>query len=112
MVCPVTVRIRDGRYYLPETENCTVENCSFINNGKYAVCLVGGRNNSVSGNDVAFGSEEGINLINSAGNTISDNHIHHYGQVYKHIGGIVLGGTDSGAAPLIPACFVIKFPHG
>jgi parallel beta-helix repeat protein len=72
-----------------------LENCCFINIGKYALYLSGGRNNSICGNDISFGAEGGIFAIGSPGNKISDNHIHHCGQVRKHIGGIVLYGADS-----------------
>jgi len=86
----------NGTMYLQAATNCVIENCSFLNMGKYAVCIAGGKDNSVSGNDIAFSAEGGILLLNSAGNKIIDNHIHHCGQVYKHIGGILLEGSGSG----------------
>jgi len=88
-------RGNNGTIYLQTAANCVIENCHFLNIGKYAVCITGGKDNSVSGNDIAFSAEGGVLLINSADNKISDNYIHHCGQVYKHIGGIVLNGAGS-----------------
>ena len=34
-------------------------------------------------------------LLKTAGNTVSDNHIHHCGFVYKHIGGVILEGEGT-----------------
>lgn len=85
----------DGVVYLKDATDCTVVNCSFRNTGKYAVCLTGGRGNLIDGNDMADGAEGGVLLLKTAGNTVSDNHIHHCGQVYKHIGGVVLEGAGT-----------------
>jgi parallel beta-helix repeat protein len=85
----------DGVLYLKDAANCTIENCTFRNIGKYAVCLAGGRENAISGCDVSDGAEGGILLLKTAGNTVSDNHIHHCGQVYKHVGGVILEGAGT-----------------
>ncbi|MCY3017444.1 MAG: right-handed parallel beta-helix repeat-containing protein [Planctomycetota bacterium] len=85
----------DGVVYLKDAADCTIENCTFRNIGKYAVCLSGSRASAVSGNDISAGAEGGVLLLNSAANTVSDNHVHHCGQVYKHIGGVVLEGAGA-----------------
>ena len=82
----------DGVVYLKDAAECAIENCTFRNVGKYAVCLSGGRANAVNGNDISHGAEGGVLLLKTAGNTVSDNHVHHCGLVYKHIGGVVLEG--------------------
>jgi len=85
----------NGVVYLQSADDCAVQNCRFSNIGDYAVYLFGGRRNAIIGNDAAYGGEGGITLFNSAENTIADNHIHHCGQVHKHIGGVVLHGPGS-----------------
>jgi parallel beta-helix repeat protein len=85
----------DGVVYLKDATECTIENCTFRNIGKYAVCLSGGRANAISGNDVSHGAEGGVLLLKTAGNTLSDNHIHDCGLVYKHVGGVILEGTGT-----------------
>lgn len=86
----------DGVVYLKEARQCVIASCTFRNIGKYAVCVSGGSANAINGNDVSQVAEGGILLLKTAGNTVSDNHIHHCGLVYKHIGGVVLqdAGTD------------------
>lgn len=85
----------DGVVYLKDAAECMVENCTFRNIGKYAVCLAGGRAHAICGNDISAAAEGGVLLLRSAGNTVSDNHIHHCGLVYKHIGGVVLEGEGT-----------------
>ncbi len=85
----------DGVFYLQDAAECTIENCTFRNIGKYAVCLSGSRAHAIRGNDVACAGEGGILLRKTAGNTVVDNHIHDCGQVYKHIGGVVLEGEGT-----------------
>jgi parallel beta-helix repeat protein len=85
----------DGAVYLADAEQCRVEDCRFRNTGKYAVCLAGGRQNTVCGNEIAHSAEGGVLLLRSAGNTVCDNHIHHLGAVYKHIGGVILEGAGT-----------------
>jgi hypothetical protein len=86
----------DGVVYLKDATQCAVENCKFRNIGKYAVCLSGGRANAIIGNDISHGAEGGVLLLKTAGNKVSDNHIHDCGFVYKHVGGVILenAGTD------------------
>jgi parallel beta-helix repeat protein len=85
----------DGAVYLAKSANCAIEDCRFLNVGKYAVCLSEGGDNRIVGNDIAQGAEGGILLLDSARNLVSDNHIHHCGLVYKHIGGVVLQGKGA-----------------
>lgn len=85
----------DGVVYLGNAADCRVENCTFTHVGKYAVCVSGGRGNAICGNDVAQAAEGGILLLKTAGNTVEDNHIHHCGLVYKHVGGVVLEGSGT-----------------
>ena len=85
----------DGVVYLKDAAGCTVEDCTFRGIGKYAVCLAGGRGNAVRGNDVCDSGEGGVLLLKSAGNTVEDKHQHHLGNVYKHIGGVILEGAGT-----------------
>lgn len=84
-----------GVVYLVDARDCTVQDCRFINTGAYAVCIKGGGHNRVIGNDISHSAEGGILLLTTAGNLVSDNHIHHCGAVYKHIGGVVLEGVGT-----------------
>lgn len=89
---------KPGTITLRGAARCTVQNCRFLNIGRYAVSVIGGRENVVTGNDVAFGAEGGIVLRSSAANTVTDNHVHDCGLVYKHVGGVYLeeaGASDN-----------------
>lgn len=85
----------DGVVYLRDAEQCAIEECAFRNIGKYAVCLAGGHSNTVHGNDISHTAEGGVLLLRSAANSVCDNHIHHCGWVYKHIGGVILEGAGT-----------------
>ncbi|NQT14937.1 MAG: right-handed parallel beta-helix repeat-containing protein, partial [Planctomycetes bacterium] len=85
----------DGVVYLQDATDCTVESCTFRNIGKYAVCAAGGSRMEIRSNDVSEGAEGGVLLLGSAHNIVCDNHIHHCGAVYKHIGGVILQGTGT-----------------
>jgi parallel beta-helix repeat protein len=85
----------DGVVYLADAQGCAVEDCTFTNIGKSAVCIVGGSDNRVCGNDIDRGAEGGVLLIKTRRNTVSDNHIRDCGLVYKHVGGVVLEGSDT-----------------
>jgi hypothetical protein len=85
----------DGVVYLKDATDCAIEDCTFRNIGKYAVCLSGGRANAINGNDVSCSAEGGVLLLKTAGNTVSDNHIHDCGFVYKHVGGVILEGAGT-----------------
>jgi parallel beta-helix repeat protein len=91
--CVGTAMGSGGTVHLHGARNCEVTDCRFANIGKYAVCLDGGGGHVIAGNDVADSAAGGILLLDSAGNEIADNHIHHCGQVYKHVGGVVLQGA-------------------
>jgi len=85
----------DGTVYLGAATSCTIEGCKFRNIGKYAVCIAGGGGNTIRACDIADGAEGGVLLLKSARNTVLDNHIHHCGAVYKHIGGAILEGPGT-----------------
>jgi len=85
----------DGAVYLRNAEACVVEDCRFLNLGAYAVCLAQGRGNTVRGCDVAHAGGGGVLLLESGGDVITDNHLHHLGEAYKHVGGIVLAGLGA-----------------
>jgi parallel beta-helix repeat protein len=88
----------NGVLYFSAATQCTVSGCRFSNIGKDAVCLDGGKGNTVSDCDISDSAEGGINVRNSAGNRITGNHIHHCGAVYKHNGGVTLhepGSSDN-----------------
>jgi parallel beta-helix repeat protein len=85
----------DGVVYLGLATDCSVSSCGFRDIGKYAVCVKEGGSNRIVGNEIAGGAEGGVVLLGSAGNTVSDNHIHHCGWVYKHVGGVVLEGPKA-----------------
>jgi parallel beta-helix repeat protein len=82
----------DGVVYLKNAVACRVEGCVFRNIGRAAVCLSASSQIAVEGNEVACGAEGGVLILDSARNTVADNHIHHCGAVYKHVGGVVLEG--------------------
>ncbi len=86
---------REGVVHLVNAAYCAVENCTFRNIGRYAVCLAGGEGNRIEGNDIERGAQGGILLLGSARNIVSDNHIRHCGWVYKHIGGVILQGKGA-----------------
>ncbi|MBU0609609.1 MAG: right-handed parallel beta-helix repeat-containing protein, partial [Armatimonadetes bacterium] len=80
----------NGVIYLKAPMKCEVRDCRFLNIGKDAVCLEGGEANVISGNDIADSAEGGINIHGANATEITDNHLHHLGQVYKHNGAITL----------------------
>ena len=86
----------EGVVFFENAEACEVRNCTFRNIGRYAVCTKGGGRHVIGRNQIADSAQGGILVLDSSGNEISDNHIHHCGEVYKHVGGVVLQG--SGAA--------------
>lgn len=85
----------DGVVYLGNATNCSVERCVFRNIGKYGVCAKGGAGHVIRGNEIGHSAEGGVLLLDSASNTVSDNHIYDCGLVYKHIGGVVLQGAGT-----------------
>jgi hypothetical protein len=85
----------DGAVVLRNAEACVVEHCHFLNVGAYAVCLVVGRGHAIQACDVAHAGGGGVLILDSAGNRVADNHIHHLGEAYQHVGGIVLAGAGA-----------------
>ena len=80
-------------------EDCRVENCRFTNSGGNALrfdfhC----RNMTVTGNEISHLGQGGINFIGYGPgtkdvnnyNTLTNNHIHHIGELYWHSHAIVL----------------------
>ena len=89
---------KNGVLTLCNATRCTVSGCRFSNLGKDAVLLDGGSGNTIADCDISDSAEGGINVLNSAGNRITGNHIHHCGAVYKHNGGVTLqeaGSSDN-----------------
>jgi len=85
----------DGVVYVQDATDCSIEDCEFRNTGKYAICISGGGGHAIQGNDICHSAEGGVLLLKTAGNKVSDNHIHHCGLVYKHIGGVILEGAGT-----------------
>ncbi len=85
----------NGAVYLGNAAYCAVDGCSFTGLGRYAVCVRGGGDNSITYNHVSDSAQGGILLLGSARNVVTDNHIHDIGMVYKHIGGVVLQGAGA-----------------
>jgi parallel beta-helix repeat protein len=85
----------DGTVYFDEAHHSVVEDCVFSHTGRYAVCLRGGGQHSVRGNDIAHSGQGGVLILGSARNEVLDNHIRDCGEIYKHIGGVVLQGPGA-----------------
>ncbi|MCE5236903.1 right-handed parallel beta-helix repeat-containing protein [bacterium] len=85
----------DGTIYGRHAVACAVENCTFSALGKHAVAWNGGEGNRVAGCDISHGAGGGILISGSARNTVTDNHIHHIGEGYKHNGGVCLTGANA-----------------
>lgn len=85
----------DGAILLRDAEACVVEDCRFRNLGTYAVCITRGRGHAVRACDAAHAGGGGVLILDSPGNTVVDNHLHHLGEAYRHVGGIVLAGAGS-----------------
>ncbi len=81
---------REGTIHLDAATDCQIDDNRFVNIGTYAVCAIGGTGNRVSGNRISQSAEGGVLLVDSAGNRVVNNYIHHIGMVYKHIGGVAL----------------------
>jgi parallel beta-helix repeat protein len=85
----------NGALYLKDARRCVIQRCRFLGTGKYGVALTGGGEHQISQCEVADSAEGGILITSSAGNSVTDCHIHHCGAVYKHIGGVVITGPGS-----------------
>jgi hypothetical protein len=81
------------------TEDCTIEDCHFLNSGSGAIRVdLHGMENTISGNHIEnmggggillCGYGPGIKDVNRK-NLVYNNHIHHVGQIYIHSPGIFL----------------------
>ncbi len=85
----------DGVIRLEGATDCKIVGCVFTGIGKYAVCVDGGGRHLIRGNEIGQSASGGVLLLGSAGNEISNNHIHDCGLVYKHIGGVAMQGEGT-----------------
>lgn len=85
----------NGVVFLGKATDCEVADCTFVSIGKHAVCCSGGGRHAITGNDISRTAYGGVMLLDSAGNLVADNHIHHTGEVYKHPGGIAMQGAKA-----------------
>ncbi|MHC4325475.1 MAG: right-handed parallel beta-helix repeat-containing protein, partial [Planctomycetota bacterium] len=67
-----------------------IAGCTIRNTGSWAVRISGGSNNSVLGCDIYRTAEGGVSLsggqrksLKSAGHRAENNHIHHFGRIYR-----------------------------
>jgi hypothetical protein len=85
--------------------DCVFERCSVRNTGTAAFEIGRGcRGNRFVGNEIGYvaaggfridgGTEDHHPLLRTRENVISDNHLHHYGEVYPSAVGILLGDTS------------------
>lgn len=86
-------------------KNCTFENCEICNIGMYAIDISSGcRGNAFVGNDlhnlaaggfrVNGGEAHSHPLLRTADNVISDNLVHHYGEIFPSAVGVLLMNTE------------------
>lgn len=90
---------------LAGARHCRFEDCEFRNLGTWAVEIGRGCSyNTFTGNEIAYvaaggfrlngGTERNHPLERNGWNTLSDNRLHHYGQVYPSAVGILLMNTE------------------
>lgn len=81
------------------TENCSVKNCHFLHSGSGAIRVdLHGMGNTISGNHIEHMGGGGILLCGygpgtkdvNGKNVVSNNHIHHVGEIYWHSPGIMV----------------------
>jgi hypothetical protein len=81
------------------TENCAIEDCYFLHSGSGAIRVdLHGQENKISGNHIEHLGGSGILLCGygpgtkdvNKNNFVSNNHIHHVGEIYWHSPGIFL----------------------
>ncbi|MHB8993654.1 MAG: right-handed parallel beta-helix repeat-containing protein [Armatimonadota bacterium] len=85
----------DGTIFGLNAAGCVVENCTFSAVGKHAVAFSGGEDNRVEGCEISHTGGGGVLLSNSARNLVTDNHIRHVGEAYKHTAGVILTGAGA-----------------
>ena len=83
-----------GVVELKNAKHVSVEKCVFNNVGRYAVAIAGGAQNAVRKCRLTNGGQGGV-VVRSPRNIIGDNSFEDIGLEYKHIGGIVLEGSDA-----------------
>ncbi|HRP34020.1 MAG TPA: right-handed parallel beta-helix repeat-containing protein, partial [Agriterribacter sp.] len=94
---------RGNAIIVKEGENNLIAGCEFKNLGDIAILVNGGRKNGVSGCNLYDLAAGGILLrggdrksLTSAGNFVTNTHIHHFGQWLKaHQSAITLGGVGN-----------------
>jgi hypothetical protein len=93
---------------LTGVRHCRIENCTLKNLGTYAVEIGRGcSENAFTGNELAHlaaggfringGTEGSHPLDRTWGNVISDNHLHHYGEVFPSAVGVLLMHAEGNA---------------
>ena len=92
---------------LIDASNCvvaanTIRNVGLKGRGTYAISVVGGAGNRITGNDIANTGGAGILLrggdavsLIASGHVAENNYIHHTGEVYKHGVAIELAGVGN-----------------
>jgi len=79
------------------TEHCAIEQCHFLHSGSGAIRVdLHGQENKISGNDIEYMGGGGILLCGygpgtkdvNKKNLVTNNHIHHVGEIYWHSPGI------------------------
>jgi hypothetical protein len=90
---------------LKGAQNCTFDHCGFANLGTWAVKLAEGcSGNTFSNNEIGHVAAGGFHVsggtynehpfLRTSNNRITDNHIHHYGEVYPSAVGVLLRHTQ------------------
>lgn len=95
----------DAAVLLRGAQNCMFENCQFTNLGTWAFEIAEGcSGNTFSNNEIGHVAAGGFHvsggtykehpLLRTSKNRITDNHIHHYGEVYASGMGILLRNAE------------------
>lgn len=90
---------------LKGAQNCSFDHCRFVNLGTWAVELTAGcSGNTFSNNEVGHVAAGGFHVsggkydvhpfLRTGNNRITDNHIHHYGEVYTSAVGVLAEHTE------------------
>jgi len=99
--CPQAAFDVPGVIMLEHAEHCSIEDCTLDNIGWYGIDLREGcRNNRIIGNEIRNAGGGGIKLdgadaergldLRCHSNRVSDNHIHHVGEVFRSSVGILI----------------------
>jgi len=100
----------DAAVWLAGAAHCRVARCTFRNIGGYAVMVAPGcAHNDIAGNEVVDGGQGGVfidgrrptepdkpcdDAVRPRHTLVSGNHIHHCGQIYKHVAGVYIVWSD------------------